>query len=465
VSFNYVQAGIGLVFGPIKDIVGQVIPGNSSVLVSASFQPAVSGHYCVRVTYNITGIGTGIGSAPVRQLRAPGSGSRDLNVYGSPGSLTPPSGKETLARADTAFRVVSKIPSGPTQVQKAIVGGWWSWASGAVSTATAAMGLDPPRQDYNQITLPVRYPIPPVQPDANISVSRAASLNAVNDALTEVLALGSAATTAMDRYAGASEANNLQWAAEQANELLFYQSQFATALLSYADRLDAFVLLLKTEGETQITISVSDVTGYQQRLTAQGFSAQEIADAKLIGWTDAQIEAQRQAIIAANPNDVAGNLLEKYTNEASVSRDLGNALLHPPVFNPSYSVSGSPGNLAAGVGNTMALVYNSVTTIQLANPLAQTALIDVRARRIDLPADWTVDISPVQVNLTPGQQTTITITVMAGSPVPQGIIPRVAVEGYAGIQLLGGVVIDIMVPNYKPFDGKVPVFLPLIMSN
>ena len=46
----------------------------------------------------------------------------------------------------------------------------------------------------------------------------------------------------MDRYAGASEANNLQWAAEQANELLFYQEQFATALLSYADRLDAFVL-------------------------------------------------------------------------------------------------------------------------------------------------------------------------------------------------------------------------------
>ena len=183
---------------------------------------------------------------------------------------------------------------------------------------------------------------------------------------------------------------------------------------------------------------------------------------KLIGLTDAQIEAQRQAIIAANPNDVAGNLLEKYTNEASVSRDLGNALLHPPVFHPSFSVSGSPGKLAEVIGNTMAQVYNSVNTIQLANPLAQTALIDVRARRIDLPGDWTVDISPVQVTLAAGQQTTVTVSVIAASPVPQGIIPRVAVEGYAGTQLLGGVVIDVMVPNYAPFNGKVHLFLPLI---
>jgi hypothetical protein len=336
-----------------------------------------------------------------------------------------------------------------------------------VSDITAALGLDPPRQDYNQVTMPVRHPIPPVQPGANISVPRAAALNAVNDALTNIEAFGSAATTAMDRYGEASEANNLQWASEQANELLYYQEQFGTALLSYADRVDAFVLLLQAEGETQITVSVSDITSYQQRLTTQGFSAQDIADAKLMGWTDAQIEAYRQAIIAANPNDVAGNLLEKYSNEASVSRALGNALLHPPIFNPSYSVSGGTGHLPNVAGNTMAQVYNSVTTIQLANPLAQAALIDVSVRRIDLPADWTVDVSPVQVNLNPGQQTTVTVTVIPGSPVPQRSIPRVAVEGYAksqpaGSQLLGGVVIDIVVPNYQPFDGKLHVFLSLL---
>ena len=459
VGFNYVQAGIGLVFGPIKEIVGQVIPANSSVNLSASFLPALSGHYCVLITYTITAIG----SVPVLQPQAGGSGSRQLNLIAQPGSLGQPSAKETLARADTSFKVVSKIPSGPTQVQKAIVGGWWGWAKGAVEWATEALGLDPPRQDYNQVTMPVRHPIPSVLPDANISIPRAAALNAVNAALTEVVAFGSAATTAMDRYGGASEANNLQWASEQANELLYYQEQFGTALLTYADRLDAFVLLLQTEVETQITVSVSDITSYQQRLVTPGFSAQEIADAKLMGWTDAQIETYRQAIIAASPIDLAGNLLDIYTNEASVSRALGNALLNPPTFHPSYSVSGSAGHgPTAVVGNTMAHVFNSVATFQLANPLALTALIDVRVRRVDLPADWTVDVSPVQVNLLPGQQTTVTVTVIAASPLPQGSVPRVAVEGYAGSQLLGGVVIDTIVPNYTPFDGKVHVFLPLM---
>jgi hypothetical protein len=110
----------------------------------------------------------------------------------------------------------------------------------------------------------------------------------------------------------------------------------------------------------------------------------------------------------------------------------------------------------------MAQVFNSVSTIQLANPLTVPALIDVSARRIDLPADWTVYVSPVQVTLAPGEQTTVTVTIITGSPVPQGITPRVAVEGYAGTTLLGGVVIDTMVPNYTAFDGKLHVFLPLL---
>ena len=163
----------------------------------------------------------------------------------------------------------------------------------------------------------------------------------------------------MDRYGGASEANDLQWASEQANELLYYQGQLGTSLLSYADLVDAFVQLLQTEGETQITVTVSDITGYQQRLTVQGFTAQEIADAKLIGWTDADIEAYRLSIIAANPKDVAGNLLTKYSAEASASWTLGNALLHPPIFDPGFHVGGS-----AGRGANAAATQWSRSTIQ-----------------------------------------------------------------------------------------------------
>ena len=47
-----------------------------------------------------------------------------------------------------------------------------------------------------------------------------------------------------------------------------------------------------------------------------------------------------------------------------------------------------------------------------------------QTRRIDLPADWIVSVSPAQISLAPGEQTTVTVTVAPGSLVPQGIIPR-----------------------------------------
>ena len=90
-----------------------------------------------------------------------------------------------------------------------------------------------------------------------------------------------------------------------------------------------------------------------------------------------------------------------------------------------------------------------------------TAQIDVRTRRIDLPADWMVSVSPAQVSLAPGAQTTVTVTVAPGSLVPQGTIPRLAVEGYVGSLLLGGVAIDIVVPQYVAF-APYHTYLPLV---
>ena len=72
-----------------------------------------------------------------------------------------------------------------------------------------------------------------------------------------------------------------------------------------------------------------------------------------------------------------------------------------------------------------------------------------------------VSVSPAQVSLAPGEQTTVTATVALGSLVPQNSVPRVAVEGHTGNQLLGGMVIDIVVPKYVPF-APYHVFLPLV---
>jgi hypothetical protein len=206
------------------------------------------------------------------------------------------------------------------------------------------------------------------------------------------------------------------------------------------------------------------VISYQQALAATGFTTQEIDNAHLIGLTDADIEAYRQDILNAKPTDLAGNIVDFYSNEALVSRDLGNALLHPYSFMPGFSVGGSAGRpqitTVLTTGNTLAQIFDTGTTLQLSNPLSVTTAIDVRARRIDLPADWAVTVSPAQIILAPGEVTTVTVDMLTGSPAPQGSVPRVAVEGYAGSQLLGGVVVDVVVPNYEP--GFLHAYLPIL---
>lgn len=459
VSFDFAQAGVGLVFGPIKDITGKVIPGRSSVTLTAGFVPVVAGHYCVQVGYNITAVGSVV-------LKAPLSGGRQLKQFNWDAKQAPPispQSKDSLNKADKAFNLVSKLPSGPTQIQKAVVGGWWGWVKKTASKISQSLGFDPPRQDYTTVTQPVRHPFASVQPGANISDQRVAALNAVSAALTDVEAYGTAATTALDRYGGASAAGNLTWASLQSNEMLYYQHQFGSALLAYADSLDAFVTILKTEGETQTVITTSDVIAYQNRLSSSGFTPQEISDAHQAGLSDADIEAFRQEIIATDPASIAGDLLDIYTQEAAVARDTGNAILNPNIFAAGYRVGGSAGFApSASTGNVMAQAFNTTETIQMGNPLTQTETIQAHIRRIDLPADWGVSLTPAQATLAPNATTTLTVSIAPGSPIPQGSHLRLAVEGFAGSQLLGGVVIEIIVPRYLPFDGSLHIFAPMI---
>ncbi len=100
----------------------------------------------------------------------------------------------------------------------------------------------------------------------------------------------------------------------------------------------------------------------------------------------------------------------------------------------------------------------SGTLIPISSTQAQT--VTITARRIDLPADWSVTVSPAQVPITQGRPETVTVSILTGSPAPQGSVPRVAVEGYANGQLVGGVVLDVIVPNYMPYFLR--VYLPLI---
>ncbi|MDP2989782.1 MAG: Ig-like domain-containing protein [Kiritimatiellota bacterium] len=462
-TFGVAQSGIGLTFGPVGQVSGQRIAANSTGVIEVVWTPLVSGHVCVQLQYSARQ-DNGAASAPtVLSFAAGGSGraQRNLNVY--PGSLGSSGKNDALDKADKAFRGISKIPSGPTKIQKALLGRWWQWARETARKISQALGGDPPRQDYKTISTAVRPIIPPTQAGTQISAARAAAINAVDDALADAIANGNAAVIAFDRYGGAAEAQDQSWSSQQAAAQIFFTRAFGTAMITLADKLDAFMQVLQNEGEPDFVVSADEFRAYQDRLRAPGFTADEINDAKQVGLTDADIEAIRQDTLATDPASVAGSYLAKLADESAKARSLGNTLLNPWDFGGGLSIgvsAGQAGNRVTANSNNLARVYETVSSIQVGNPLTQTATINMNVRRVDLPSDWMVTTTPVSVTLPAGGQTTVNVAIEPGSATVQNTRPRVAVEAYANNQLLGGVVLDVAVPQAVQFDGKLRVYVP-----
>jgi hypothetical protein len=464
VSFGFAQSGIGLVFGPIKDIVGQVIPANSSVVDTADFVPIISGHYCVQVSYTLTGAGSAFANLP-----QPTQQLKQFNLNAQPAS-TGGSGKDnSLDKTRNSLKQVNRFVSAtykpnPFSVPLAVANQGIAWDLNNAEKISNALQGDPPRQDYTVIDTPHVLELPPIQPGGGLTVARANALNALDDALAQANAYGTASAAAFDRMGGATAAGDLNWSSIQAGVMLEYNQLMGSELITASLKIHDLVNEAASEGVTSVIVSVSDVITMQQQL-ASGFSLQQIADAHAVGLTDADIEAIRQSILSSNPADLAGDVIPRMLDIADQFDTLGYILEHPNAFAPGFAVGGSAGFMAqVAPANTMAQVYNSSTTFLLANPLAAQTQITLKVRRVDLPADWAVTVSPDQVTLDPGQQVTVTVTVLTGTPVPQGSRPRVAIEAYAGSTLLGGVVIDVVVPLYKPFDGLLRVYTPVIMK-
>jgi hypothetical protein len=229
-------------------------------------------------------------------------------------------------------------------------------------------------------------------------------------------------------------------------------------------KLDALIQQAASDGVTSLPISADDVRVMQSKLSSSGWLTQEVSDMRAFGYTDDEIEALRQDIIHTDPNLLAGDFISYMQTFSYDLYQMGEALLHPEVFASGFSVTGSAGLLApqtvTQTGNSMAQMFNSESTFLLSNPLSTTSIINLKPRRIDLPADWMINVSPASATLAPSETITVTVTVMPGSAIPQGSTPQVAVEGYVGSQLLGGVAIDVVVPYYEP--GFLRVFLPLV---
>lgn len=463
VEFSFVQAGIGLAFGPIKTIIGQVIPAKTTVLDTAQFVPPFSGHYCVQAAYTITAVRAAAVRLPAatKQLKPFNFNAQQSTTSGGGKNADLSKTRNSLKQVN---RFVNRAYDNSLVVPLAVANAGIEWDLNNAEKISNALNGDPPRQDYTLISTPQVLQLPPTQAGGGITQARADALNALDSALAQANAYGTAAAIAFDRSGGAATAGDLTWESTQTGVMLQYNQQFGLALITAAQKIDALLQEAAGEGVTSVIMTTSDVATMQAQL-ASGFTAPEIADAHALGLNDTDIEAIRQSIITARPEDLAGDVI---TNMKQISASfylLGGVLSNPAAFNPGLTVTGglSPIQPQATTGNTMVQIYDTTSSFQVGNTTGVTATINLTARRIDLPADWSVQVTPAQVTLAPGGQITATVTIIAGSPLPQGSRPMVAVEGSIGSQLLGGVVVEVLAPIYRPWDGKLKFYLPSVM--
>ncbi len=458
-TFGIAQLGVGLTFGPIGTVSKYHIAANGDGDLSVQYTPPILGHYCIEFRYSYVPSSDAQGVNP--QAFGGGSGRQLKNFDPRPGPPNPPDKDDMLNKTRNALGVVSKIPSGgATAIPKAGVMQGINWDLNQADIISKNLGGDPPRQDYRTIAMPQKPSFTPVQPDAQLSAARAAALNALTDALMNVTAQGLAATTSFDRYGGASEAHDLQWSALQAGALQYYNGQYGQALLTAADKIDAFLTVLKDEGQASIPVTADQIRAYQARIASSGYTAEEIAAAHNVGLTDEQIEQIRQQVIAADPAEEAGDLVTYLQSVAASFRDLGALLVKLSASGPAAQ---SMPRLATATTatNNLARVYETTETIKVGNPYTTTATFDLRTRAVDLPPDWAVSVEPAQVSLAPGEQITATVHIRPGSATAQNTQPRVAVESYSNNQFVDGVAIEVIVPQTIPFDGKLHLFMPL----
>jgi hypothetical protein len=467
VDLEYAQSSIGLVFGPLATLTDVVIPASGAITLTQPWIPPISGHYCFQIRYAITAIGAHRINRPALNNF---DGTQQKNTDSLFSGLKSADQRDILQKTTDALNLTGQFidnayDTDPFAIPLFLANQLTSWQLSMAQSMGNALAGDPPVLDYQQIALPQKLSVPLVQPNAaeHISQARADAMNAFADALASMNAYGQAAAIANDRNAGAAEAKDLQWQSLQTSALLDYRTQYAGWAITTSQKLNTLITQAAGEGDTSYIITPDQVRAFQQQLATTGFTAQQIADAHSVGMTDDYLSYTLHSLIAADPNVVAGDYIVDMQAVANNFEQLGNSFLHPVVFVPPMVVGGGAGLRATQAitsGNVMAQIYENSTTMLLSNPLTQTAVIDVLARRIDLPADWMVDVSPPQATLAPGDVTTVTVTMIPGSPAPQGSVPRVAVEGYAGSQLLGGVAVDVIVPNYVP--GFLRVFVPLI---
>ncbi len=231
------------------------------------------------------------------------------------------------AVADPAGTLAGQVGFG---IHGQVQSSYFDWLFSSAETISQQLGGDPPRTDFTVLEQP-RLPSPQeLGVFEGLPAARAAALAALRDSLADLVARMRAARISLDRLGGAVEAEDEEWIQRQGLAVINYKHSIGRAMITVADNLDALLDELAEEGINDITITAEAYAAYQQRLQAEGFTAQELQAAHAAGLGDDEIDAYLQQRLAIDPEQMAGSLIERGRAAASALRELGSMWVSIP---------------------------------------------------------------------------------------------------------------------------------------
>ncbi len=444
VSYAETRLNIGGEFRPV-DVVSKVLQPGERWDAPGGYTPLLTGHSCVQAQIDFSDV-TGAQFSLMQRSGGRLQKNRD-NKPPNDGCKKPPKLNKNLfsfnrqkrAKAIAkSFRDINECVDSGVRFQH---------------TTNLAQAGD----DFTVITTPPTFTPIRFEADAELVPTQAAALNEVAVAAARMGELGEAIRITAQRLEGASQAEDVVAAGRQLDAYRAFKRQHAQAHLTLADALEALLQVYQQEGVPDSVTTREEYLAYGEALRTGGYPADVVAQWRAAGLDDALIEGLRQAELAVFAADefVPASFYAELRTEIAELREAAAEL------QDRYAL---PTRTLAQAGSASYRIEPVTSRFVVGNPTNRRATVRLVVRPANLPINWSATLDQPSVTLDAGATTEMVLTLSPGSvPVLEDAPVQVAVEGYIGEELIGGIVVQQIIPAVSPASTTETVYLPLVV--
>jgi len=220
----------------------------------------------------------------------------------------------------------------PYGIPKAVAGYTIGRTVGLWGECIDAISMDPPRSDYTVLARPEPGTFTPVRAEGGVTRARAEAINALLAASVDLTAKIRAARFSVERYSGAMQAGDEEWARRQLENAIRYERESGLAMMVVADRLEALTRLAQSERVLDILITPQMIDSYRDSIRVQGFTPEELEACRALNLTPEEIEEMKNEILSDRELEGPASLYESARELAVALRDFARLLAALPVI-------------------------------------------------------------------------------------------------------------------------------------